>query len=186
MRIISGALKGRLIKFLKNSKTRPIKDKVRESIFNIIQHSKKIEIKIEGSKVLDLYSGIGSFGIECLSRGAKKVNFIEQDISAINILKDNLINLSIISKSRIFLDKIENVFSGKTDEKFNVIFLDPPFSDSCFIENLKIIKKEKIYHKDHLIIIHREIKSKDRLEDLLNLIDIKKYGRSKIIFSVFK
>ncbi len=186
MRIISGTLKGRIIKFLKNSKTRPLKDKVRESIFNIIQHSKKIKTKIEGSKVLDLYSGIGSFGIECLSRGAKKVNFIEQDVSAINILKDNLINLSIISRSRIFLDKIENVFSGKTDEKFDVIFLDPPFSDSYFIENLKIIKKEKIYHKDHLIIIHREIKSKDRLKDLFNLIDIKKYGRSKIIFCVFK
>lgn len=186
MRIISGKLKGRLIKFLKNSKTRPLKDKVRESIFNIIQHSKKIEVRIEGSKVLDLYSGIGSFGIECLSRGAKKVSFIEQDIGAINILKDNLINLSIISKSRIFLDKIENVFLKKTDERFNIIFLDPPFSDSYFIDNLKIIKKERIYHKDHLVIIHREIKSKDKFEDLLDLIDIKRYGRSKIIFCLFK
>ena len=84
MRIISGFLKGRLISFLKNSNTRPLKDNVRESIFNILKHSNLIKIRIEDSNVLDLYSGIGSFGIECISRGAKKVTFIDQDLDAIN------------------------------------------------------------------------------------------------------
>ena len=77
MRIISGTFKGRSIKFLKNSFTRPLKDSVRESIFNILKHSNFIKPKIENSSVLDLYSGIGSFGIESLSRGAKGVVFIE-------------------------------------------------------------------------------------------------------------
>ena len=73
MRIIGGVLKGREISFLKNSNTRPLKDNVKENVFNILNHSNLFEIKIENSNILDLYSGIGSFGIECLSRGAKKV-----------------------------------------------------------------------------------------------------------------
>ena len=95
MRIISGILKGRLISFLKNSNTRPLKDSVRENIFNIILHSNIIKTKIKNSNILDLYSGVGSFGIECISRGANKVVFIEQDKEAANILIDNINKLSI-------------------------------------------------------------------------------------------
>ena len=74
MRIISGIHKGKLVKFLKTSITRPLKDlSVRESVFNILEHSNKIPIRINNSNILDLYSGIGSFGLEALSRGAKKL-----------------------------------------------------------------------------------------------------------------
>ena len=113
MRIISGELKGRSIKYLKNSKTRPLKDSVRENIFNILKHSKFIKSKIENSNVLDLYSGIGSFGIECISRGAKKVTFIEKDIVASNILQENLVRLSIEDKSKIYSNTIENILLKK-------------------------------------------------------------------------
>ena len=90
MRIISGSLKGRKINFYKSLKTRPLKDSVKENIFNILKHSNLINIEIENSNVLDLYSGCGSFGIESLSRGAKKVTFIDQDLKASNILKENV------------------------------------------------------------------------------------------------
>ena len=92
MRIISGILKGRSIDFLKNSETRPLKDAVRENIFNILMHSNLIEVKIKNSYILDLYSGSGSFGIECISRGAEKTTFLKEDIVATNILNENLIN----------------------------------------------------------------------------------------------
>ena len=108
MRIISGELKGRSFNFLRNDKTRPLKDNVKENIFNIIKHSKLINAKIESSNVLDLYSGVGSFGIECISRGAKKVTFIEKDINASKILKENLNKLSILKKTTIYNNKIEN------------------------------------------------------------------------------
>ena len=94
MRIISGTLKGRSIDFLKNSNTRPLKDSVRESIFNILYHSNTFKVNIKNSNVLDLYSGIGSFGIECISRGAVRVMFVEQDINAVKILRENLTKLS--------------------------------------------------------------------------------------------
>ncbi len=87
MRIISGKLKGRVLKYLKNSNTRPLKDNVRESIFNILKHSNLIKTKIENSNILDLYSGTGSFGIECISRGAEEVVFIEKDLRAMEVLK---------------------------------------------------------------------------------------------------
>ena len=95
MRIISGFLKGKKIDFVKNSTTRPLKDSVKENIFNILKHSNDIRAKVEKSYILDLYSGIGSFGIECISRGAKNVTFVEKDTTATNILKKNLIHLSI-------------------------------------------------------------------------------------------
>ena len=73
MRIISGYLKGKKIAEPNSKQTRPLKDLTKESIFNILQHNKLIKIKIEESKILDLFSGVGSFGLECISRGAKYV-----------------------------------------------------------------------------------------------------------------
>ena len=77
MRIIAGQFKGRKILEPTDKKTRPLKDLVKESIFNIINHSNKFSINLEGSYVLDLFSGTGSFGLECFSRGVEKVTFIE-------------------------------------------------------------------------------------------------------------
>jgi len=185
MRIISGALKGKSINFLKNSNTRPLKDSVRESIFNILKHSNLIKTNVENSNILDLYSGIGSFGIESLSRNAKKVTFVEKDTNAYNILKDNLINLSLINRSKIFIEKVEHALISKLKEKFNIFFFDPPFNDIDYIENLKLIKKNKIFEKNHVVVIHREKKSRDNLENYLEIIEVRHYGRSKIIFGSF-
>ena len=90
MRIISGKFKGRSIEFIKTIGTRPLKDSVKESIFNILSHSNEIDTKIKNSNVLDLYSGVGSFGLECLSRDAKEVTFIEKNNQISKILKNNL------------------------------------------------------------------------------------------------
>ena len=70
MRIISGKLKGKKINFLKNLTTRPLKDSVKENIFNILKHTNLNRVNIENASILDLYSGVGSFGLECISRGA--------------------------------------------------------------------------------------------------------------------
>ena len=93
MRIISGDFRGKKINQPKDIKTRPLKDLTKESIFNIISHSNKININLKNSNVLDLFSGVGSFGIECLSRGARYVTFVENYNGVLNILKKNLINL---------------------------------------------------------------------------------------------
>ena len=185
MRIISGVLKGKTINFLKNATTRPLKDSVRENIFNVIRHSNQIKTKIENSNILDLYSGIGSFGIESLSRDAKKVTFIEKESKAATLLKANLINLSLINRSFVYQDTIENFLNYNLDEKFDIFFLDPPFNDKNYLLNLESIKKNKIFKNNHLVIVHREKKVQDNFEDLLDIIKVKNYGRSKIIFGEF-
>ena len=143
MRIISGTLKGKTISFLRSSITRPLKDSVKENIFNIIYHSKLLNIKLEKSNILDLYSGIGSFGLECISRGARKVVFVEKNKKAIEILNKNLLNLSIKNKAIIIMDEIENFLKDKLSEKFDIIFVDPPFADKAYIQELKDQKKIK-------------------------------------------
>ncbi len=124
MRIIGGNLKGKKIFLPKDKKTRPLKDLTKESIFNIIKHSNKFNIQLANSNILDLFSGVGSFGIECLSRGAKKVIFIENYRGVLHLLKKNLSNLKSIQNYEIIEKDIykDNVFQN-LDLKFDIIFL---------------------------------------------------------------
>ena len=182
MRIISGDLKGKTIAFLKSSVTRPLKDSVKENIFNILKHSNLLTVNLKNSNILDLYSGIGSFGLECISRGAKRVTFVEKDKNAFSILNENLINLNIEERSTIIKENIEFFLKEGLFEKFEIIFLDPPFSDNSYLGILKTIRERKICKKNHVIIVHREKKSLDNFKDILHPLVVKQYGRSKIIF----
>ena len=101
MRIISGSFKGKKILEPKDNNTRPLKDLTKESIFNIIKHSNKFKINLSNSHILDLFSGVGSFGIECLSIGVKKVIFIENYKGVLPILKINLLCLNSIQNYEI-------------------------------------------------------------------------------------
>ena len=145
MRIISGKLKGKPISFLKNLNTRPLKDSVKESIFNIIIHSNSLDIEIKDSNILDLYSGVGSFGLECISRGANKVTFIEQNKLACETLKKNLDQLSLNNKATLINDNVENIFLK--NKKFDIFFFDPPFADNKYIKILSLIKKNNLFEK---------------------------------------
>ena len=93
MRIISGNFKGKKILLPRDKLTRPLKDLTKESIFNILKHSKLLNIELENSNILDLFSGVGSFGLECLSRGAKNVTFLESYEEVLSVLKKNIDNL---------------------------------------------------------------------------------------------
>jgi len=186
MRIVSGFLKGKKINFLKSATTRPLRDYVKENIFNIINHSNLINVTLANANILDLYSGVGSFGIECISQGAKKSSFVENDNNALIVLKKNLNNLKIENQTEVFNEKIIlflNRLSNKN--KFEIIFFDPPFAENFFIEELKVIKNSTIYKKKHLVIIHREKKSEDDIEKIMYILLIKKYGRSRVIFANF-
>ena len=186
MRVIGGKLRGNLIYDPIDKSTRPLKDMVRESIFNILDHSSKVSAKINNSKVLDLFSGTGSFGIECLSRGAKNVIFFENYVNSLKILKQNIINLKLEIKCNIFnfsAYDIEN--SNLKNEIFDIIFLDPPFKDSGIQNLIDQIKNLKITDEKSLVIIHRNKKSNDGFSKYLDVIEEKNYGLSKIFFCKF-
>ncbi len=186
MRIISGIFKGKKILEPKNLKTRPLKDLTKESIFNIITHSNKFEINLKNSNVLDLFSGVGSFGIECLSRGVKEVIFVENYSTVLPILKKNLFNLkSKINFKIIEKDIYKNNDLFLIDRKFDIIFLDPPYKDKQLYLLLSKIEKSKIIRKNGIMILHRHKNTVDTLPSNFNIIEERKYGISKIIFLKF-
>ena len=186
MRIIGGDFKGKKILEPKDKETRPLKDLTKESIFNIINHSKKFSIELEKSYVLDLFSGTGSFGLECLSRKARHVIFIENYRGILPILKRNLSNLKTIDNYSIVEKNILIDFDFlQKKEKFDIIFLDPPYKEKEIHTILNNLYKFKTLKPNGIIIIHRHKKEKDNFPDKFKIIEEKKYGISKIIFGKF-
>ena len=183
MRIISGDFKGKKILEPKDISTRPLKDLTKESIFNIINHSNKIKINLMISNVLDLFSGVGSFGLECLSRGAKYVTFVENYDGVLPILKANLLRLKSLENYEIIKRDINaDNFFFELNRKFDIIFLDPPYKDKNIKNILENINDKQILNKNGVIIIHRHKNAKDLLPENFKMIEEKKYGLSKIIF----
>ena len=184
MRIIGGTFKGKKLFLPIDKNTRPLKDLVKESIFNLIKHSNKINIDIKGSVVLDLFSGSGSFGIECLSRESKKVFFLENYPEAINILEKNLKSLKSINKYEIIKDDFFNYFNSnkKIGSKFDIIFIDPPYKEIKINEIIEKIIEIGTLNKNGIIIIHRHKKDTIKLTTKINVFEERIYGISKIFF----
>mgnify|MGYP001323967510 CR=1 FL=1 len=184
MRIISGIFKGKKLFLPTDKNTRPLKDLVKESIFNLIKHSNKINININNSVILDLFSGSGSFGIECLSREAKKVFFLENYKEAINILEKNLRLLKDIKNYEIIEDEFFNFFNSNKliRLKFDIIFIDPPYKEVKINEIIEKIIGTNLLNKDGIIIIHRHKKDVVKLTEKINIFEERLYGISKIFF----
>ena len=183
MRIISGNYKGKKILLPKDKLTRPLKDLTKESIFNVIKHSKLLDINLENSNILDLFSGVGSFGLECLSRGAANVTFLESYKEVLTVLKKNIDNLKQQDSSSIIEKDIfsENTLKALND-KFDIIFMDPPYKEKKLSDLLNTIIKLKLLKNNGSIIIHRHKKEEDVFPNEFNIIIEKNYGISKIIF----
>jgi 16S rRNA (guanine966-N2)-methyltransferase len=183
MRIIGGKFKGKKLIIPKDRETRPLKDLTKESIFNIINHSNKFSIDIKKAQVLDLFSGVGSFGIECLSQGASHVTFIEKYEAVLPILKKNLNNLKSEINYKIIESDILNKFEFNSLKlNYDIIFIDPPYKERALENILNKIIENKTLGNNGIIIIHRHKKEVDTFPKNFRLIDEKKYGISKIIF----
>ena len=184
MRIISGSFRGKKILQPLDNFTRPLKDLTKESIFNVIKHSNKFNIDLEKSYILDLFSGVGSFGLECISRGTKFVTFIENYKEVLPILKKNLNSLKSVNNYKILEKDILNDLNFiSLNQKFDLIFLDPPYKDKNLLIILNKIIESKILSNNGVIIIHRHKKELDEFPKNLKIIEVKKYGISKIIFA---
>ena len=186
MRVISGKFKGKRLLEPQNKLTRPLKDLTKESIFNIINHSNKFSVNIIEACVLDLFAGVGSFGIECLSQGAGHVTFIEKYEGVLPILKKNLNNLKSEINYEIIESDILNKFKFKSLKlRYDIIFLDPPYKEKALENILNSIIENRILNNNGIIIIHRHKKEIDEFPRNFQLIEEKKYGISKIIFGSY-
>ena len=184
MRIISGSNKGKKLIMPSDKTTRPLRDMAKESIFNILTHANYINFHFKDSKVLDLFSGIGSFGLECISRGSKFVFFLENYAPVLKILKMNISNLKFEKKSKIMeIDafKINNdIFED--DIKFQMIFCDPPYREKKIELLIEKIIEMDVLDKSGIIIIHRKKGDFNVYPKKFKVVDTKNYGLSTFIF----
>ena len=187
MRIIAGNLKGLNLYIPNDKNTRPLKDIARESIFNLLIHSNKISLELKDSNILDLFAGTGSFGLECLSRQAKSVCFVEKGNDVIKILRKNISKLKMQKKSDIFHNDVFSLIKKNNIFKinFNLIFCDPPFNSGNIKDLLEIIFIRKLLKKNGVIILHRKVNADDEFPNNFEIIDTRKYGISKITFGRF-
>ena len=178
MRIIAGKFKGISLLGPTDKKIRPLKDMVRESIFNLLSHSNKILFQLDNSNILDLYSGTGSFGLECISRQAKKVIFVEKE-NVIEILEKNIEKLKVKSKTKILTSDVIDIikkqknyiFNWLDDSKLDLIFFDPPFKDLEINILIEQIIKNNFLNKNGIIILHRHKNTKEKLTRCIEIID---------------
>ena len=185
MRVISGRFKGKKLLLPKDKNTRPLKDLVKESIFNLLEHSNKININLKDSTILDLFSGSGSFGIECLSRESKHVCFFENYFKAIKVLEKNLLLLKNEKKFQIFKENCFEYFNSdnQINKKFDIIFIDPPYKEIKINMLIERIIYKKLLKKNGILIIHRHKKDKVVITEKINIFDTRSYGVSKVYFA---
>lgn len=179
MRIISGKARGTKLYTLEGTNTRPTLDRVKESIFNIIQGN------IENATVLDLFAGSGAIGLEMLSRGAKKAVLCDNSKEAVGIIKKNIEKTHSQEKAEIYNSDFETCLEKIKNQKFDIIYLDPPYATDYIYKSLSKIIELGITKKESLIIIEtddeqRILKEIEKIE--VKIIDKRKYGRATIIF----
>lgn len=179
MRVISGMARGTKLNSIESVSTRPTLDRVKEALFNIIQ------THLQDSNVLDLFAGSGALGIECLSREAKHCTFCDKSYDTIKMLRQNLQRTKFESKSTILVDDYKKCLQKLDKNKFDIIFIDPPYKLDIAVNSIKLILKYDILAKDGIIILEtdeeeREIKELENIN--LEVYDVRRYGRVKLIF----
>jgi 16S rRNA (guanine966-N2)-methyltransferase len=163
MRIISGRFKGRLIKVPDSKLIRPTTDRVRETLFNLLNN----KIDFSGIKVLDIYAGSGSLGLECKSRGAEIIHFVEKNFPIYKNLQDNINSLEAENECRIFKMEALRFSQIAEHDQYDLILADPPFFKDDIYKVAENLKSNGYLNKDGFIIVERSIQTKEK--DILNL-----------------
>jgi len=167
MRIVAGKYRGKKLKEFDLDSTRPTLDRVKESIFNLIQFD------VVDSVVLDLFSGTGALGIEAISRGARKTYFIDNNPEAIKLIKENL--KSINEDYQVIKTDFEE-FLKTTKEKFDIVLIDPPYKTDYGLKAIELLSKLNLL-KDNAIIIFETSDEKELNQSFEGFeIKRKKYG----------
>ena len=179
MRIIAGEFRSRKLVFPKSKLTRPMMDRMKESVFNILGET------IEGANVLDLFAGSGSLGLEALSRGAKEVVFVENGAWAIKTIRDNLKNLALTKKASVITQEASQALKRleRDGKSFEIIFLDPPYNEGVVKKILIRLEGSVIVTPLTQIILHhsRQEKLPETLEKL-EVLREKRFGQACLSF----
>lgn len=179
MRIVSGKLRGTKLETLSGENTRPTLDRVRESLFNIIQ------MEIRDCIFLDLFSGSGACGLEAISRGAKKAIMCDNSKDAIKIIQKNVVKTRTENQSEIYQMSFEALLRNKIKETLDIVYIDPPYKTDYAYQSVKILIEKELLKEDSIVIIETDEKEKieNQIKQLeIEITDTRRYGRAHLIF----
>jgi len=185
MRVISGSARGTVLHSIEDISTRPTLDRVKESLFNIIQND------IEDTTVLDLFAGSGAIGIEFLSRRAKQVYFCDKSSKAVAMIEKNLEKTKLKEKAIVYNKDYIDCINTVKNIKFDIIFLDPPYKEEFALDAIEKISNLQLLKYDGIIIIETDEPERDinRINNMninYKIYDLRKYGRVSLIFLKWK
>ena len=183
MRIISGKARGTKLYTLDGTATRPTLDRVKESLFNIIQND------IEDSTVLDLFSGSGAIGLEFLSRGAKRAVLCDSSKDAIKIIKQNVQKTHFEEKVEVYNMEFTKLVERLQNQKFDIIYIDPPYATDFIKISLEKIIEYELVNENTKIIVETDDETRilNQIEKMdVEITDKRKYGRATIIFLKYR
>lgn len=179
MRIIGGKARGTKLYTLEGKNTRPTLDRVKESLFNIIQ------TKIPESIFLDLFSGSGAIGLEAVSRGSKKAILCDKEKTAIQIIQKNIEKTHMEEQTEVYQLPFEKLIKEKIKETIDIIYIDPPYKTDFAYEAVKLILTKEMINQDSIIIIETDEEERiiKQIKELqVDIVDQRKYGRAHLIF----
>jgi 16S rRNA (guanine(966)-N(2))-methyltransferase RsmD len=181
MRVIGGKFKGLKLMPPNDLGIRPTSDRLKEALFSILE-SKKYNININNSSVIDICSGTGALGIEALSRGANKIYFIDQETKSIQTIQKNISKLKINNEDEIFIKVIKDKSTKalkKINHVFDIVLIDPPYKTKIIEETLQDLKNYNLI-KTHSYIFAESSNAEIFDFNGYELLDTKKYGKSKL------
>lgn len=185
MRIIGGNLRGTKLYSLEGDNTRPTLDRVKESLFNMIQFD------IQDVTFLDLFAGSGQIGLEALSRGAKRVLFCDNSIEAISIINKNIEKTHMKETTEVYnksFDDLLKTLNKNQKEKIDIIYIDPPYKTDFAYISTKLILEQKLIDENSIVIVETDREDIiDKIEKLeqqenIEIYNKRKYGRAYLIF----
>ena len=178
VRVISGSARGLKLNTPGDDRVRPTTDRVKESMFNIVQDW------VYDSQVLDLFAGSGALGIEALSRGASQAVFCDNSLDSIKIIKSNIEKARVVDRSQIVSGDFKRCLRDMEakNQSFDMIFVDPPYYKGLFEEVLDTIRACKILKKDGIVIVEHDAKKPIGQVEGLEVYKEKKYGITMLTF----
>ena len=178
MRVISGSARGTKLKSIESESTRPTLDRVKESLFNILQND------LEDKVILDLFAGSGALGIEALSRGAKKAIFCDKSKEDVKVLNENLEKTHLVDKAEVHTKDYASLLKIIKQKSLDLVFLDPPYKSNYAVEAIKIILLNNLLLESGKIVV--ETDEKCIIDEIRNISEVeiydeRKYGRVTLL-----
>ena len=182
MRIVAGRFKGRTLEAPGDAALRPTSDKVRQAIFNIIEHGFASDFSLEGARAVDLFAGTGALGLEALSRGAKYCLFIEYAAESRAIIRENVEALGLTGASKIWRRDATNLGALDTLSPFDLAFLDPPYRKGLLVPALKGLASGGWLNPGALVVAEAAEDEAVPAVEGYELLDDRVYGDTRIAF----